>query len=193
MRPLDPVKENKIIGAVFVICGKEGLSGVNIAAISKEAGIGVGSLYTYFDSKEDLIETAYNSVEHRLTRKMYEGYDPEKPLRDSFHRIFLNSINYRINHFSETVFIDQYIQSSYVQYHLDKQMSEYRRQHKPLYELIAKGQKQGLINRMDVFAISNFFNGAARSCSNGMVQKLIPMKKQVIDKYFEMVWNGLST
>jgi len=192
MRPLDSTKEENIIKAVFTIVGKNGLTGITMSAISKEAALSVGTLYTYFESKDEVIEAAYSSVEHMLTQKMYAGFDLDQPIKESLKRIYMNSINYRLKHYDETVFIDQYIQSIYVQNHLTKQVKEFEQQHKPLYELIKKGQDDGVFSIMPPFTMISFINGSIRSCSNGIVQKLIPLSKQTFEDCFNMAWKGIQ-
>ncbi|GLU51213.1 TetR family transcriptional regulator [Dyadobacter frigoris] len=192
MRPLDSVKQEKIIQSVFVITGKHGLAGVNIAGISKTAGVGAGTLYTYFKSKEDIVQAAYASVEDKMTQKMYAQFDSSLPVKQSLKQIYINMLNYRLNHYDETVFIDQYIQSNYIQLNFSRQMDEFEHQNKPLYDLLKKGQQEGIIKILAPIMLISFFDGAVRSCSTGIVQKLFPLKQQILDDCFDLVWRGIT-
>ena len=193
MRPLDPIKQEKILQAVFVITGRQGLTGININAISKQSGVGVGSIYTYFNNKEELIQAAYSYAEEKVTAFIYKQYDPSSPVKESLKYIYINTLNYRLKHHNETVFIDQYISSNFVQLNLEKQVKEFELQNKPLYDLIARGQKDEIItDTATAFTIINFINGAIRSCANGVAQKLIPLKKDTIEACFLMAWKGIS-
>lgn len=192
MRPLDPVKEEKIIRAVFTITGKLGLEGVNISRISREAGIGAGSLYTYFKSKEEAIQAAYSSVEHKITRKMYEGFDINRPVMDSLKTIYMNALLYRLHHYEETLFIDQYTESKYLQINPEKQLKEFEQQNKPLYQLIRKGQKEGVLAKLNIMMMIIAIDGSIRSCYNGIVQKWIPFEKRSMEAWFQIIWKGIS-
>ncbi len=192
MKPLDPIKQERIIDAVFAIAGTQGIAGINIALISKEAGIGVGSIYTYFKNKEELIQAAFFSVEDKITKEMYAGFDIAIPVKISFKRIFMNTLKYRLRHYNQTVFIDQYIQSNYIQLNFDKQIKEFERKNSALYELINKGQKEGVLVKILPFTMICYIIGSIRSASNGMAQKYIPLKKQVIEECFNMMWKGIS-
>ena len=192
MRPFDPVRREKILQAIFIIAGKHGLTGININAISKEAGISIGSFYTYFTSKEEVIQAAYSSVEHKITSIIYKGFDASLPMEKSLKQIFLNTLEYRLRHYNETVFIDQYIQSKYVQLNFAKQVKQFEEQNKTLYDLIKKGQDEGIIAPIDVFTLISFINGSIRSLLNGIIQKLMPSKKEHIDTCFLMVWKAIT-
>lgn len=192
MRPLDLAKQDKIIQSVFDLTGKHGLAGINIAGISKAAGVGAGTLYTYFKNKEEIVQSAYSSVEDKMTQKMYEQFDIKVPVKQSLKKIYINMLNYRLNHYNETVFIDQYVQSNYIQLNFSKQMSEYEQQNKPLYDLINKGQTEGIIKMQAPIILISFFDGAVRSCSTGIVQKLFPLTQQIIDDCFDLLWRGIT-
>lgn len=192
MRPLDPDKREKILKSVYTLTGRQGLASVNISGISKIAGIAVGTLYIYFKNKEEVVQLAYAAVEDKMTQVMYSNFDINKPIRQSFKQIYINMLNYRLQNYDETVFIDQYQQSGYIQINFSKQLAEYESQNKPLYDLIEKGQQEGIIKAVDAIIIISFFDGAVRSCSTGIIQKLFPLNQKLIDDCFDMVWRGMS-
>lgn len=192
MRPLDPDKKEKILNSVFVLTGKQGLASVTISGISKTAGIAAGTLYIYFKNKEEVVQLAYAAVEDKMTQAMYSDFDINIPIRQSLKKIYINMLNYRLNNYDETVFIDQYQQSGYIQINFAKQLAEYEKQNKPLYNLLEKGQQEGIIKAMDAIILISFFDGAVRSCSTGIIQKLFLLNQQLIDDCFDMIWRGMS-
>nr|WP_294781304.1 TetR/AcrR family transcriptional regulator [uncultured Flavobacterium sp.] len=192
MRPLDPDKREKILKSVYALTGKHGLASVTISGISKTAGIAAGTLYIYFKNKEEIIQLAYAAVEDQMTHAMFVDFDINKPIRLSLKQIYINMLNYRLENYNETVFIDQYIQSGYIQLNFDKQLAEYERQNKPLYTLLEKGQQEGIIKKVDAIVLISFFDGAVRACSTSVMQKLFPLDQQLMDDYFDMMWRGMS-
>jgi len=192
MRPLDPDKKEKILKSVYVLTGKQGLASVTISGISKTAEVAAGTLYIYFKNKEEVVQLAYAAVEDKMTQAMYRDFDINLPVRQSLKQIYINMLNYRLNHYDETVFIDQYQQSGYIQLNFSKQLAEYEKQNKPLYDLLEKGQREGIIKALDAIVLISFFDGAVRSCSTGIIQKLFPLSQQLIDDCFDLVWRGIS-
>ncbi|KAF2326630.1 TetR/AcrR family transcriptional regulator [Flavobacterium ginsenosidimutans] len=192
MRPLDPDKREKILNSAYVLTGRQGLASVTISGISKTAGVAAGTLYIYFKNKEEVVQLAYAAVEDKMTQAMYRDFDINLPVRQSLKQIYINMLNYRLNHYDETVFIDQYQQSGYIQLNFSKQLAEYEKQNKPLYDLLEKGQREGIIKALDAIILISFFDGAVRSCSTGIIQKLFPLSQQLIDDCFDLVWRGIS-
>ena len=192
MRPLDPDKREKILKSVYVLTGKQGLASVTISGISKTAEVAAGTLYIYFKNKAEVVQLAYAAVEDKMTQTMYRDFDINLPVRQSLKKIYINMLNYRLNHYDETVFIDQYQQSGYIQLNFSKQLAEYEKQNKPLYDLLEKGQREGIIKALDAIILISFFDGAVRSCSTGIIQKLFPLSQQLIDDCFDLAWRGIS-
>jgi len=64
-------KRKKILEAAVLEFSSNGFNAANINIIAKKAGISIGSMYQYFDSKENLFLTAidegYKIIEHSLT------------------------------------------------------------------------------------------------------------------------------
>lgn len=191
MRPLDPDKREKILKAVYVLTGRQGLASVTIAGISKIAAVAAGTLYIYFKNKEEVVQMAYTAVEDKMTQEMYRDFDSSAPIKESLKKININMLNYRLNNYDETIFIDQYQQSGYIQLNFSKQLTEYEKQNKPLYDLLEKGQQEGVIKELDAIILISFFDGAVRSCSTGIIQKLFPLSQKLVDDCFDLIWKGI--
>jgi len=79
------VRKKEIIVAAMRIVAKKGIKNVRIDEIAAEAGIGKGTLYEYFTSKEDIFgETMVEfmqQIETAMARKMFRASTPEEKLR----------------------------------------------------------------------------------------------------------------
>lgn len=192
MKPLDPEKETRILQSVINIAGRKGLAGITVTEISREAGLGVGTLYTYFKNKEEIIQATYFEVERKISQKAYEHFDAHLPIKDSLKKIYSNLLHYRLRHYDEDIFIDQYRQSAYVQLNYAKQFKAFIDQNKQLYDLLTRGQQNGQIIKQTPELIISFIYGSVRELSNVIAQKVIPLKKSTIDDSFSMVWKGIS-
>lgn len=71
-------KRKAILEAAIIEFSSKGFNAANINVIAKKAGISIGSMYQYFDSKENLFLTAidggYEIIEHSLSEiNLIEG------------------------------------------------------------------------------------------------------------------------
>jgi AcrR family transcriptional regulator len=63
-RPSDPSKKKKIVTAAITTFARKGYAGARIAEVAEAAGIGKGTIYEYFRSKEDLF---FATFEHLMS------------------------------------------------------------------------------------------------------------------------------
>ncbi len=58
----DPDKRRRILDAAVQIIARDGYSGARVADIAKTAGVADGTIYRYFESKEDLLLTLFEEM-----------------------------------------------------------------------------------------------------------------------------------
>ncbi len=80
-------KRQKIVNTAIKLFVKNGLHNTSMRALAKEAGVATGSLYTYFDSKKQLIiELFYAYVEESAAvLKMHD--DPTQSVKQRFYTL----------------------------------------------------------------------------------------------------------
>lgn len=193
MKPLDPTKEESILNAVYNIAGKHGLVGINITAISKEAGVSVGTIYTYFENKENLIQKAFFHIKDQFTQFIYRDFDFELPVKESLKKIYRNLLNYRLKFNNEITFIEQYYQSKYIHINVDEYFDFFHEHNKMVYDLFKKGQQQGVIAEdINIELLVAFITNAIFGLSNVILKKAVPMNDKNLEDYFELIWTGLG-
>ena len=65
-------KRTAIIEAALKLFTERGFHGTSTAEISKEAGVATGTLFNYFPTKEDLINSLYFEVKGAIKSKYGE-------------------------------------------------------------------------------------------------------------------------
>jgi AcrR family transcriptional regulator len=69
-RPRSGDKQKAILDAALRICAERGIGGAPTSAISKAAGIADGSLFTYFKTKDDLLNELYASLRREFSKHL---------------------------------------------------------------------------------------------------------------------------
>jgi AcrR family transcriptional regulator len=69
-RPRSGDKQRAILDAALRICAERGIGGAPTSAISKAAGIAEGSLFTYFKTKDDLLNELYATLRSEFSRHL---------------------------------------------------------------------------------------------------------------------------
>ena len=69
-RPKSTDKRQAILDAALKIFADRGIAGAPTSAISREAGVAEGSLFTYFKTKDDLLNALYNDLRMEFSRHL---------------------------------------------------------------------------------------------------------------------------
>ena len=81
-------KKRQILEAAIRVFAKFGLPNTRMLHIAQAAGIGKGTIYEYFRSKEDLFIAAFNAFvkesNTRIEKRVRQIHDPEEKLRAYF-------------------------------------------------------------------------------------------------------------
>jgi AcrR family transcriptional regulator len=72
-RPRSEDKRNAILNAATRVFAERGLTAAPTSEISKEAGVAEGTLFTYFRTKDDLMNSLYQEIKLEVADAMMSG------------------------------------------------------------------------------------------------------------------------
>ncbi len=84
---------DRILTATENLLVEHGVPGVTTTSIAKYADIPVGSIYQYFDSREDILEHLYLDAFHRMLSSI-ENALADMPLDTEFPKLIRKTLNY---------------------------------------------------------------------------------------------------
>jgi AcrR family transcriptional regulator len=86
-RPKSEDKRNAILAAAAEVIAEQGL-GAPTARIAKLAGVAEGTLFTYFDNKDDLLNALYLDIKGELREMMMAGYPKHASVRERAQHVW---------------------------------------------------------------------------------------------------------
>ncbi len=95
---IDPDRKQRILDVSISHFAKYGFKTTNINNIAREAGISIGSMYSYFESKEDLYLTITDYGYGLLTRALSEVNRKESDFLKIFEQLLRVSRQYAIKY-----------------------------------------------------------------------------------------------
>ncbi|QJC53446.1 TetR/AcrR family transcriptional regulator [Paenibacillus albicereus] len=75
-----------------------GYKATTMDQVAKIARVGKGTIYTFFDNKEQLFEEIMNAFVEEIVQLAEKAVDPAKPFAENLHRALLDVLNYRREH-----------------------------------------------------------------------------------------------
>lgn len=181
-------KRDEIVRAALELIAEQGFHGAPMALIAKRAGVGAGTIYRYFESKDVLIREIYAGLEGQVWTAIKENY-PEG-LRERF----LHICNYLIRYFLasplEFRFIEQFHNSPYgVDCRREKFLG---RKHKDLVtELFEEGQQQGLIKDLPLPILSALTFGPLVDVCRDHILQFIQLDDSLINRITAASWDAI--
>ncbi|MBX3250720.1 MAG: TetR/AcrR family transcriptional regulator [Myxococcales bacterium] len=77
-------KRRRILRAALELFAARGFHGTAVPDVAEAAGVGPGTIYRFFASKEELVNVLFRETKARLGEALMLGDDPEAPARDRF-------------------------------------------------------------------------------------------------------------
>jgi len=94
-RPKSDDKRSAILAAAAEIFAERGL-GAATSAISSAAGIAEGTLFTYFKTKDELLNALYREIKMELSSAMMSNFPRKKSVRTRLHHIWNRFVNWGV-------------------------------------------------------------------------------------------------
>jgi len=95
-RPKSEDKRNAILDAATRLFAERGLTAAPTSEISKQAGVAEGTLFTYFETKDDLINALYRELKLELADAIMSDFPRKKNVRTRLRHIWDRYVNWGI-------------------------------------------------------------------------------------------------
>lgn len=176
--------------AALKLFTERGFHGTSTAQISKEAGVATGTLFNYFPTKEDLINSLYFEVKGNLSHAMGKDLEAESTFQDKLKRIWSNLINWGVNNQEEFFFVGQFCSSPYItKFTREEVMKEYVF----LHNLVDEGIKSGETREFSAELVIAMFYQGSRTVVNFILDSDSSLdKNKVLEDGFQIIWKGLA-
>ena len=95
-RPKSEDKRSAIQDAATRLFAERGLAAAPTSEISKRAGVAEGTLFTYFETKDDLINSLYREIKLELADAMMSDFPRKKNVRSRLRHVWDRYVNWGI-------------------------------------------------------------------------------------------------
>ncbi|MBD2769007.1 TetR/AcrR family transcriptional regulator [Hymenobacter sp. BT664] len=190
MKLKDEGKTELIYAAACRLVGRAGIAGLTMATIAREAGLATGTLYTYFPNKEALLRALYRHAKLRTTKALFRDFNEQEPLRLALQKIWLNYLRTRLDSYDESVFVEQYYTSPYMQAD-EVQMSLDTMA--PLFRLFDRGKKGLLLKDLDNTLLAIYLMGPLRELAGLIRLQGGTVPSPLADAAFSLCWDGIRS
>jgi AcrR family transcriptional regulator len=95
-RPRSEDKRNAILDAATRLFAERGLTAAPTSEISKQAGVAEGTLFTYFQTKDELINALYRELKLELADAIMSNFPRKKSIRTRLRHVWDRYVHWGI-------------------------------------------------------------------------------------------------
>ncbi|MCK5027990.1 MAG: TetR/AcrR family transcriptional regulator [Bacteroidales bacterium] len=153
-------KKDNILKAALKLFVEQGEQASSMKWIAKEAKCGIGTMYNYFQSKDELINELYVEIKTKLFTNILEELNHSAPVKQQFVETWLKAMNFAVSNPLEYTFLEIFSHSPKISKQASDEVNELIY---PVLEIFEKGKKEGIIKDIDTLQLVIFTNGAITS------------------------------
>ena len=181
-------KKERIMYATLKLITEHGCHATPVSMIASEAGVGAGTIYRYFESKEAIINELYDVILKELHEATMANIPENISVRDEFFLKWRNILNYFIEREYEGKFVSQYVASPFISRTV---IYETERRNVHLRKLIERGIKLNEIRDVDYNTIAVYMWGTLKQLHYLHINNAIEITDELINDIYAVFWEGI--
>ncbi|MEO8700378.1 MAG: TetR/AcrR family transcriptional regulator [Kofleriaceae bacterium] len=107
-------KREQIVDAALALFVERGFYGTAVPEIADRAGVGAGTIYRYFDSKEALVNSIYRQQKLMFAQVVLDGFPATATTREQFRALWMRMAKFAIDHTDAFVFLELHHHARYL-------------------------------------------------------------------------------
>jgi AcrR family transcriptional regulator len=181
-------KREALVKATIQLVNNNGFHATPMSKIAKMAGVSPGTIYLYFENKQDLVNQVYIEVKSSFTRFAFEDYKESSSIQRDFEKIWKNIARFKLKEIEEAKFLSQCDSTPMID---EPSRKEGLKHLSPLLDLWKRGQEVGLIQKVSPYLLYAF---SIYPISFLLQQReRFEIKPENINEAYEMAWNSIKT
>jgi AcrR family transcriptional regulator len=182
-------KRTAILEATLELISEQGFHGTAMSMIADKADVGAGTIYRYFEGKQDLVTQLYLEIKREMGRAVLEGYAEDLSLRERFRTLWLNMLHYYTGHPQELAFMEQFHNSPYMNPELKEAYAEY---YEPLARFFDDAFQGGVFKKMPLAMLSTFTLEVAVSLAKHYASGELALDGETKELAMSACWDALT-
>jgi TetR/AcrR family transcriptional regulator, repressor of fatR-cypB operon len=183
-------KRDQIILATRDLVFEQGLQDVAISQIAQRAQVGMGTIYNYFPSKEDLVFCLFSEIKANMSLHVLEGYDATQLVVDRVLYLLNSLVRYSIQHPREFLLTNQLAQIPFI---LERAKSE----KVPalivaFHQVMIDAQQQHLLKAMPLDVLSVLLLGTTNALVEAHLAGQICLDQTTIEQAVSACWDTIK-
>lgn len=179
-------KKKAIFESTLELIRDNGFHGATMSLVAAKAGVAAGTVYHYFESKDQLICELYEYNRQRVASVIEESITASDSYRDNFFRIWSDLYDFFVREPNVLIFFEQFINSPFS----SNKFPNYSQGR--LFDFFAAGCKKGIFKPIKPEILLLLVTGSVSTAAKLHVFGKKPVSKADQERIAEALWDGIS-
>ncbi len=181
-------KEKAVFKATLDLINNSGFHASSMAKIAQRAGIASGTIYIYFESKQDLVNKLYLHIKEKMATNAFKGFDEKQSVEEGFRTIWYNIANYKRKHIKEAMFLSICDITPMIDKNSKQKGLEILQ---PLANLCLRGQREKVLKQVPLQLLYAFAINPLSYLISEHQDKNIKLNKELLDHCYRIAWDSV--
>lgn len=181
-------RQKRIEEAVISIVNESGLASVKMIDVAKRAKVAQGNVYTYFSTKEELINKTFVACKARSMDYLSVKDMQDLPYVVAFKKAWMRYCTFLINYDAEMYFMEQCIRSSFLTEESKKMSFTFMEEVSVFFQ---RGIEEQFLKDYKIELILAVFSGFGKELAAMLKGSKIDNMQDLLDSSFEMCWHSV--
>jgi len=189
---LNSEKKNKILESTLEIVREHGFHGCPMSAVAKKGGVAVGTIYHYFEGKDELIHELYHYVVDLIYQSALEGDDVSKSFKERYLDLWKNLVQLYCIKPAILIFFELYNNSSYYSSEIYSKENKFNRW---LFDFFGEGLASGYLRPLNKEVLAILVLGNITTCAKVNLYHVNKFIDKEIDPGLiaNIIWEGIKS
>ena len=143
-------KRKALLEATLRLVSNHGFHNAPMSKIAQLADVSAGTIYLYFDNKQDLVDSLYLEIKAAFTDAAFQGYSEGMPVKQGFEHVWHNMVEYKMSNPMEATVLSRCDNAPII----SEAVREKALKHlQPLLDLWQRGQQQGVVRQASPYLL----------------------------------------
>ncbi len=182
-------KRDQILLATRDLIFEQGLQDVTMSKVAERAQVGIGTIYNYFPSKEDLIFSLFNEINATMTQRILERYDETEPLVVRVLYLLKSMVQYGLRHPREFLLSNQLAMVPFIH---ERVKGNVKALAEAFDQLLNDAQEQHLLKAMPPAVMWVLVSGAMNALVEAHMSEQIQLDDATIEQAMSACWDAIK-
>ncbi|MEP2023845.1 MAG: TetR/AcrR family transcriptional regulator [Reichenbachiella sp.] len=181
-------KEKIIRSAIHLFCSL-GFQNTSTTKITKEAGVGTGTLFLYFKSKDELVNSIYKEIKREMMVFHQVFADNSLSFQDQLNAFWVDVVNWGVKNPDKFKFLMQFKNSPYISQITVQELQE---EHRFVEMVMNRAIQEKIIIDQPFEFLITVFTSQFSAIIQYLTTQDLGSHDELIRASFDVLWNGIK-